>query len=196
MPSLRLIKLSRPGLKEASLTIERKQTLLLSGPSGSGKTLLLRAIADLDKNQGEVWLDNSERASFKPADWRAQVAYIPAESHWWGDLVEQHASFWEIDLLNQLGFDKDVLKWSVNRLSSGEKQRLALARTLSHEPKALLLDEVTANLDHENTLRVETLIKHYQETRHSPILWVSHAPEQRDRLGGLQMTINQGALSS
>ncbi len=184
MASLVVEQLRRDGLDPVNLSVESGQTLALHGISGSGKTLLLRAIADLDPNQGRVRLGERLRHQMPAHRWRALVAYIPPESHWWYDRVAAHISNWDRGLLQQLGFEEDVLNWEIRRLSSGERQRLALARALSLQPAGLLLDEPTANLDQDNTLRVESLIKDYQQRQGAPAIWVSHAPAQRERIAG------------
>jgi len=154
----------------------------LNGPSGSGKSLLLRAIADLDPSTGEVSLDDCSRASMAGHEWRKRVAYLPTESGWWFETVGEHFLQTDIACLQQLGFEADVLSWKVTRISSGEKQRLALARILSRRPEALLLDEPTASLDASHTRDVEQLVSDYMRQRDVPVFWVSHDPEQLKRL--------------
>ncbi len=67
------------------------------------------------------------------------------------------------DWLDKLGFAPDVLGWSVARLSTGERQRLALVRLLAQTPEVLLLDEATANLDPSNGARVESVVETYRK---------------------------------
>ena len=97
-------------------------------------------------------------------------------------------------LLQNLGFGPDVLDWMISRLSTGERQRLSLARMLAKHPRALLLDEATANLDPPNRTLVEALIEDYRTGRDAPVLWVSHDPEQRLRLSGRRLVIHDGRL--
>ena len=61
-PGLSIRGLSRPGLAPVDLDVPAGACVSIDGPSGAGKTLLLRAIADLDPNEGEVFLDGTERA--------------------------------------------------------------------------------------------------------------------------------------
>lgn len=154
----------------------------LNGPSGSGKSLLLRSIADLDPSTGEVSLSDCSRTSMPAHEWRKKVAYLPTDSAWWFETVGEHFLQADIPCLQKLGFDEGVLNWKTNRISSGEKQRLALARCLSQEPQALLLDEPTASLDDAHTRVVELIVKAYMNERNAPVFWISHDINQLKRL--------------
>lgn len=182
MAGLRLQGVAPHGLEALDLAIAAGERVFLSGPSGSGKTLLLRAIADLDPNPGEVWLDGVRRSALPAPEWRRRVALLPAESHWWADRVGDHFPAGANVPLAELGLAPEALDWTVARLSTGERQRLALARVLARAPQALLLDEATANLDPSNRERVERLVEVYRQEHDAAVLWVSHDPEQRYRL--------------
>lgn len=204
MASLRLIDLRPKGLEPVDLRIATGELVFLSGPSGSGKSLLLRAVADLDPHAGEVLIDDVPRSAISAPAWRRRVGLLPAESHWWGDRVGDHfydpgSRAGEIDaeitdLLNRLDFSADVLGWSASRLSTGERQRLALARLIANRPEALLLDEATANLDPLNRDRVEAIVRDYRRDRVAALFWVSHDPEQRQRLAGRSLVIRNARL--
>ncbi|HFD80882.1 MAG TPA: ATP-binding cassette domain-containing protein [Gammaproteobacteria bacterium] len=186
--------LSRPGLKAISFSLAAGELVCLSGPSGAGKTLLLRALADLDLNQGEVLLEGRPREQYPPTEWRRLVAYLPAESRWWSATVGEHFDSRPGELLQRLGFSSAVLDWRVDRLSSGEKQRLALARLLTREPRVLLLDEPSANLDAANARRVEELVVDYLQGRDAACLWVTHASDQIERLASRVLYLADGRL--
>lgn len=195
MNGLRVENLSTVVLGPVSLDVDAGELTLISGPSGSGKSLLLRAIADLDPHQGEVRLDGTARSAIPAPEWRRRVALLPAESFWWAEDVGGHfPDDHPLDTLAHLGFEPDVLDWEIARLSTGERQRLALARLLARTPDALLLDEATANLDPTNRERVETLVESERLERGLPVLWVSHDPEQRLRLGGRRLLIRERNL--
>lgn len=167
----------------------------LSGPSGSGKTRLLRCIADLDVHRGRVWMQGVAREDIPPPSWRRQVALLPAESAWWHDEVGAHfAETPASRTLESLGFTDEVLRWRVDRLSSGEKQRLAVLRVLAIRPRVLLLDEPTANLDDENIDRVESLVQTYLVEANAGSIWVSHDERQLRRVAGRRYRIVQGRL--
>ncbi len=166
----------------------------LSGPSGCGKSLLLRALADLDPHTGEILLDERPQQATPAPLWRRRVAYLPADSHWWADRVGQHFSAIDPVLLNTLGFGAEVMDWDLARLSSGERQRLALARALALKPRVLLLDEPTANLDRASTGKVETLLLEYLSEPGRMALWVSHDLEQLTRVGTRHFRILDDAL--
>ena len=179
-----------------SLTIAPSETVAIHGPSGAGKSLLLRAVADLDPHTGKVSLDGIPCATVAAQEWRQRVGLLPAESQWWYDRVGPHFDDVDDSMLGALGFDRDVLDWSVTRLSVGERQRLGVTRLLTRSPQALLLDEPTANLDPENTERVEGLLKEYQERLRAPLLWVSHHEEQRRRVANRQYLLKEGRLKA
>ncbi len=186
-------------LGPVDLRLQAGELVQLTGASGAGKSLLLRAIADLDPNQGQVRLDDRGREAITPTDWRRQVAYVPAETAWWGLEVAEHLPMgWERSQaqawLTRFALPEDALEWDVERLSSGERQRLGLPRAFLNRPRVLLLDEPTANLDLENTLRIERAVRAYLADTGGGALWVSHDTLQRNRLGGRILEIQAGRL--
>jgi len=188
MPQLRLEQFSPLILDPLDLVIDEGETVTLSGPSGSGKSQLLRAIADLDPHNGSAWLGATAADEIPAPQWRRKVGYLPAESSWWEELAGQHFS--ETPQLDALGLAQTTLHSPVAHLSSGERQRLAVLRTLQQQPQILLLDEPTANLDPYHTLLVEEWILKYQQQSSAPILWVTHDPEQRQRIGMRHLEIH------
>ncbi len=195
MPTLTLQQLRCRHIGPIDLTVLPGECVAVGGASGSGKSLLLRAIADLDPHSGEVLLDKRPQSATPAPRWRQLVGLLPAESQWWFDVVGPHFKATDNDYLQRLGFEDDVLNWEIARLSSGEKQRLALLRLLSYRPNALLLDEASANLDHENTLRVEALIQHYRQHQQAPVLWISHDPQQAQRIAKRRLALLDGQLT-
>ncbi len=169
-------------LAELNLRLTGEEITGLNGPSGSGKSLLLRAIADLDPSSGDVLLADCSRMSMPAHEWRQKVAFLPTDSGWWFETVGEHFTAIDVATLQTLGFEEDVLDWKVNRISSGEKQRLSLIRCLSKHPEALLLDEPTASLGEAHTHNVEQLIIEYIKKNKAPVLWVSHDPAQLKRI--------------
>lgn len=179
---LELIDLETDLVGPVSLSLDSGDCATLHGPSGSGKTRLLRAIADLDPHRGEMRLDGEPAARIPPPLWRRKVQLLPADPRWWAPRVGTHFSRFDPEAAAALGFAGDVGDWHVERLSSGERQRLALLRALDREPRVLLLDEPTANLDPESIARVEALIGRYREATGAAILWVTHDAAQRRRV--------------
>ncbi len=210
MASLRLERMHPPLLAPVDLSIDAGGLLFVSGPSGAGKSLLLRAVADLDPNTGEAFVGELARSALSAPEWRRRVGLLPAESGWWEETVGDHFPLAHghktpeldhssndssrIDLLHGLGFEADVLGWTVSRLSTGERQRLALARLLANAPEVLLLDEATANLDPSNRDRVEAVVDDYRSRHAAAVLWVSHDPEQRGRLSDRSLVIRDRQL--
>ena len=179
----------------ASFDVVAGSCTALWGPSGSGKSLLLRALADLDPHDGEVRIAGDAQSAMSGPSWRQRVGYLPTESHWWARTVGEHFPQEPGVDFAALGFEPGVLEWEVARMSSGERQRLALLRLLARAPEALLLDEPTANLDNESRAHVEALVQRYREEHAAPVLWVGHDPEQRARVAGAALHIESGRVA-
>ena len=194
VPRLRVENLIIHDVGPVSLDIEKGECVGLSGRSGSGKSLFLRAIADMEPHGGTVCLDGTEQALIPAPAWRRQVALLPSESRWWFDTVDDHFAASVACGLNRLGFDADILTWPVSRLSSGERQRLALLRLLENQPHLLLLDEPTANLDEENSAKVEELIRTYREETGAAVVWVGHQRAQLYRVASRFFTMESGRM--
>ena len=182
-------------LEPASFGLSAGECLAVQGPSGAGKTLLLRAIADLDPNEGSVSLDGRDRATIAAPDWRRLVGYVPAEPGWWAETVGGHFTDWRraAALVRDLGFPDMAKDWPIARLSTGERLRLALARALILWPKVLLLDEPTASLDPASVAMVELLIANEQRAGLA-VVWVTHDTAQAKRVAQLRLFVREGQV--
>jgi ABC-type iron transport system FetAB ATPase subunit len=187
MDGLSLVDLSFLGNGPYSLSIQPGECVGVTGSSGVGKTQLLRAVADVIPHKGDCFLSGTSCQAFAPEEWRTMVAMVPAESFWWYDLVGAHFNSNSghddpVVLLEKLGFSSDVMNWQISRLSTGERQRLALVRTLITRPKVLLLDEPTASLDKKMVHVVEELLARRFAHGYTSCIWVSHDLEQLSRV--------------
>ena len=179
----------------ATFEIEAGQCIALMGPSGSGKSLLLRAIADLDVNQGSVVYNRQARNEMPAHLWRRILALVPAESGWWADRVGDHFPD-DAAVAEQIG---DVglpgaLDWQVSRLSTGERQRLAIVRAVCRDPQAIMLDEPTSSLDDEATRMIENLIQRICRDG-KLVLLVTHDAHQASRLASRTLAMCDGQLT-
>ncbi|MDA9496063.1 ABC transporter ATP-binding protein [Bradyrhizobium sp. CCBAU 11357] len=180
--------LSVSGLKRLHLSVsfdlQDGECVALQGPSGVGKTLLLRSIADLDPNEGTVKLDGTLREAMPAPAWRRQVTYLAAEPGWWSDTVQEHFSAWKdaLPLVARLGLPDHCGSWSIQRLSTGERLRLGLARALMLRSRVLLLDEPTSALDPAAAAAVEGVIAE-RISDGTSVLWTTHDGAQARRVG-------------
>ena len=184
---LRVEHLKIGTLPSLSFEVGDGRCLAVEGPSGSGKTRLLRAVADLDFAEGHIFLDGSERGEMSGPDWRRLVRYAAAEPAWWSDTPRAafprngpHTAQAETTIA-ALGLDARLIDQPVAILSTGERQRLALARALADAPKVLLLDEPTGALDPQAAAMVEELINHQLQAGRI-VLLASHDRGLTDRL--------------
>ncbi|MFS1522875.1 ATP-binding cassette domain-containing protein [Microbulbifer sp. 2304DJ12-6] len=194
MLSLNTTSLGIDILDKVDFTVKAGEVLCLSGPSGSGKSRLLRAIADLEPHSGSASLDNRKQDSMPGHCWRRQVMLVPAQSAWWYETAGAHLAKPMPQALLALGFPEEADGWQMAKLSTGEKQRLALVRALSYEPRALLLDEPTANLDEDSTLKTETFLLEVIREKQYPVIWVAHSPAQIRRVADRYFTIEGRGL--
>jgi putative ABC transport system ATP-binding protein len=196
--SLRIESLFSPLAGPFDLTAHKGECVAITGASGSGKSLFLRMVADLDPNEGSIRLDDRRRASFAAPAWRRCVIYVAAESGWWADSVDAHFERSQLaeakELAARLDLKLDLFSGPVARLSTGERQRLALLRALLLKPAVLLLDEPTGSLDHDSVGRVEAVLGERLAAGLILIL-VTHDPAQAKRLGGQRFEMIAGKLS-
>ncbi|MDX1656540.1 MAG: ABC transporter ATP-binding protein [Candidatus Competibacteraceae bacterium] len=192
---LRVRALHPRRLLPLSFELTAGECLAVLGPSGSGKSLLLRALADLDPCEGWVELDGINWRSLPAPQWRRQMVYVPAESGWWADTVGEHFVDWAParPLVAALGLPEGVADWPVARLSTGERQRLALVRALALQPRLLLLDEPTSGLDGDSRARVECLV-HQALAGGSGALWVTHDTDQARRVARRALRVRGGRV--
>lgn len=173
-----------------TLTVGAGEALAISGASGAGKSLFLRMVADLDPNDGEASLNGVARATLAADDWRRRVPFVAAESGWWAPKVTDHFPVDRLDrardLARRLGVEDAPFDGPADRLSTGERQRLALVRALILESPALLLDEPTGPLDPVSTEKVESLLLE-RVAAGTVLVLVSHDPAQAGRLGARRM---------
>lgn len=162
------------------------ECLAVTGESGSGKSLFLRMIADLDPNEGEVKLDGVDRGSLAAPAWRRRAPYVAAESGWWLRTAAEHFAPDQLQaakaLATRLAVGPIPFGGDVARLSTGERQRLAIVRALVLDSPVLLLDEPTGPLDPDSTLKVEEVLTERLKAGLALVL-VSHEPAQAGRLG-------------
>jgi iron complex transport system ATP-binding protein len=143
-------------LERTSIAVEGGELVCLIGPNGSGKTSLLHALAGIGRGAGQVAIDGTDPRLASSAQRTRLLAYLPASRDIAWPLVARDvialgtpdgaaggsvaAIVEELDLAH-------VLDRRVDRLSTGERSRVLIARALASEPKLLLLDEPISNLD-------------------------------------------------
>ena len=194
---LSIKKLCSLNVGPVDLTLEPQHCIGLSGSSGCGKSVLLKAIADLMDSTGAMTLEGQPCAEIEAPDWRRKIQLVPAESLWWHNTVREHFQHPICQKqLSQLSLDSGIEQQAVNQLSTGQKQRLAILRSLEKKPRVLLLDEPTASLDRDNTERVEAFIKEYLNVNDAAAIWVSHDPEQLKRVATKAYKMISGQLEA
>ncbi|MCL4250885.1 MAG: ATP-binding cassette domain-containing protein [Anaerolineae bacterium] len=199
----------RTVLRIPALDIYTGEILALVGPSGAGKSTLLRLLALLEAPvRGTLHLHLGERPITKAdariherrqlgmvfqrpillsRSVRANVAYGLR-------LRGQRDANAQVDAMLERIAMRDLADARAQTLSGGELQRVALARALILEPRLLLLDEPTANLDPHNVHLIETLLREQHERYHTTLVLVTHNVFQAKRLATRVALLLDGEL--
>lgn len=196
-PRLRIVNLHSDLAGPFDLELSAGECLAITGPSGAGKSLFLRMVADLDPNQGEVFLDGAERRTLPAPAWRRKVVYNAAEPGWWHERVADHfsgdAMAFARSMAPRLALAPVLLDGLVMQLSTGERQRAALIRALALQSPVLLLDEPTGALDEASTSLVEGVLRE-RLAAGITIAMVTHSAAQAARLGHRHMVMENRRL--
>src|SRR6056297_3558967 len=207
-------KIEVPALRGIDMEIESGEFTTIFGPSGSGKTTLLNMIGCLDKSTaGKIIfdghsindLDNKELAEVR----RYNLGFIfqsynliPVLTAFENvefaiRLIDKHTKKERRDkvmtLLEEVGLG-DMADRRPNELSGGQKQRVAVARALIKEPKLVLADEPTANLDSETSKEVLELMKEMNQELNTTFIFSTHDPQVMDYARRL-IEIKDGKIS-
>ncbi len=178
-------------LEDITLGVRRGEFLAVVGPSGSGKTTLLNLMSGLDQpTQGSVLINGAEpESAVKWARLRARAIgfvfqsfqLLPAftalenvQIPMFG-VVKSRAQRLDAahDLLHRVGLDAKRHRYP-DELSSGEKQRVAIARSLANSPSILLADEPTGNLDSKSSEAVMHLLQDLSRAKRLTLVVVTH----------------------
>lgn len=173
------------------------------GPSGAGKSSLLRLINRLDEpTGGEIIFQGKKQPDYSPCELRCRIGYLFQTPHLFPGSVADNIGYASPSLLperlaaliEQVHLDGELLTGTAERLSLGEKQRVALARLLATDPTIVLLDEPTSALDPSHTAGIENLIGELVRERSLTVIMVTHHPEQALRMGGDSLLLVAGRL--
>lgn len=200
-------------LDEVSLEAEAGTFLGLVGPNGSGKTTLLRIIDRILKpSGGAVYLDLKNLAEMNPREVAREIAMVPQSTSTEFDLTvfdvvmmgrhphlgrfaieseldEEKARFW-MRLTNTL----HLANRSIRDISSGERQRVLIAKALAQEPRILLLDEPTANLDICYQLEIMKLLRELVDELKLTIICAIHDLNLAARCCDKIAVLNRGKI--
>ncbi len=196
-------------LTDCSAVFEGRGTCVLMGRNGCGKSTLLRICALLEKpDSGEIAFF-SEASPLLPQDLalRRRMTLALARTGVFNTTVFNNVAYGlkirgvshsEIEQKVAQTLDFVGLAHKKNQraltLSSGETQRLGLARALVIRPEILFLDEPTASVDQENTEIIESIIGAMKKEGNTTVIMTTHDREQAERLADRLLVMKQGRL--
>ena len=181
-------------LNDVSFQVKEKELISILGPSGSGKSTLLQIIGLLNTaDSGSILLDNVECTTLQENELIAfrnkKLGFVFQFHNLLGEFTceenikmplfirEKTLNNDQIELfdkiINKLSIS-DLMKKHPNQLSGGEQQRVAVARALINQPKILLADEPTGNLDNKNAVNLYELFLEFKEDWKQCIIMVTH----------------------
>ncbi len=173
------------------------------GPSGAGKSSFLRLMNRLDDpTDGNLYYYDNPLTSYSPVELRKKIAMLFQTPYLFPGKVRDNLDYCcdkkSVDdvgfHLRRVGLKESLANSNSESLSVGEKQRVAIARSLLLEPEILLLDEPTSALDPTSSKKIEELILSLAKELCLTAVIVTHNPEQALRLGGQTLLLVEGRL--
>ena len=179
-------------LKNINYDFEKGKTYAIKGRSGSGKTTLLSLISGLEKKyKGEIFYKDKLLSKMDLDLYRSKNVGIVFQSY---NLLP-HLTALEniilsmdiskvkvedkkklaINLMEEVGLDKSMANRRILKLSGGEQQRIAIARSLSYDPEIILADEPTGNLDHETENEILKIFNDLAHKKNKCVIIVTHS---------------------
>jgi ABC-type multidrug transport system fused ATPase/permease subunit len=175
---------SRKALRDVGFKIKPHQMTALVGPSGGGKTTSARMIfRHYDPQKGAVLLDGEDLRKYDLPSFRKQIAIVPQDVEVFNNSIKENiayarpgASFAEIkkaaqianaeEFINNLekGYDTEVGERGI-KLSGGQRQRIGIARAILADPKILIFDEATSNLDSYSEKLIQEAMEKIRKNR-------------------------------
>ena len=197
-------------LDDISLSIEPGEWVAMMGPSGSGKSTMVNLIGCLDRpTTGEIWIDGQNVANLSPSDLnhvRAEtigfvfqqfhmIPYLTAVENvmlaqYFHSMTDEKEA---LEALDRVGL-KDRAGHLPSQLSGGEQQRVCIARALINDPKIVLADEPTGNLDAVNEEIVLRLLRELHQQGRT-IVMVTHDPVVA-RLADRRIELHHGKIAA
>ena len=209
--NLRKVYDGHPVLNLEKLSLEKGRVLGLLGPNGAGKTTLLQILGFLlDPSSGDLRFEN-KRVDFtggRLMDLRRRVVFVQQQPILFTSTVSKNVEFpLKIrnmakegrnrvveDLLDLVGMG--AFRYArAHRLSGGETQRVAIARALACSPEVILLDEPTANVDVENQIAIERIIKEINLSKGISVIFTTHNMVQASRLADETIFLFEGKVA-
>ncbi len=197
-------------LQDCSFSFERSGTYVLMGSNGSGKSTFLRICALLeDHDSGEVNYFSGTHIVKKDIELKRRITLLLPRVGVFNTAVFKNVAYG----LSKRGMKKPEIKGKVDKaldfvglidkknqnalvLSSGETQRLGIARAVVIEPEVLFLDEPTASVDQENTEIIEDIILRMKKTEKSIVVIATHDMTQAERLADWLLLMKNGMIVS
>lgn len=198
----------RTVLKDCSFAFDRPGVYSLMGPNGCGKSTFLRICALLEQQDGgEVLFSDNEAALVPDLSLRRRITLVLARTGVFNASVRRNvayglairgtgreeASHRVREALDFVGLSRKIDQHA-RTLSSGETQRLGIARALAIAPEILFLDEPTASVDEENTGIIESIIRRMQKDGKTTVIMTTHDRDQAERMADRMLRIEQGVI--